>query len=119
MCVWAVALFAQSSIPGDRIPDIEFFTHDKLIHFLIYVVFAAAVHRAVRFQDRYPLLAEHHYFFTVLIVTLYGASDEVHQYFVPNRNCSVYDWLADTVGGIAVVAFHWLKCRLKPEVRSA
>ena len=37
----------------------------------------------------------------VLAATLiYGASDEIHQYFVPGRNASWTDWLADTLGGL-------------------
>jgi VanZ family protein len=32
------------------------------------------------------------------IASLYGATDEVHQLFVPGRNCNAWDWAADTVG---------------------
>ena len=32
--------------------------------------------------------------------------DEVHQSFVPGRDASVYDWLADTLGaGFGVLVF--------------
>ncbi|HVP66775.1 MAG TPA: VanZ family protein [Anaeromyxobacteraceae bacterium] len=34
----------------------------------------------------------------LLVASAYGASDEFHQYFVPNRECDVFDWTADTVG---------------------
>ena len=30
----------------------------------------------------------------------YGLSDEIHQYFVPFRTFSLFDWLADTIGVI-------------------
>jgi VanZ family protein len=36
----------------------------------------------------------------ILITSAYGASDEFHQWFVPNRSCDVWDWTADTIGGI-------------------
>lgn len=117
--VWAAALFTQSSIPGNFIPSEGFFNHDKLIHFLIYLVFAAAVHRAIRFQDRFPLLKQHHYIFTILIVMLFGASDELHQYFVPNRSCRLNDWVADTLGAIVYTALHWLKNITKPATPTA
>jgi VanZ family protein len=37
----------------------------------------------------------------VLLGILYGASDEVHQLFVPNRSSDVVDLLADTLGVMA------------------
>ncbi len=119
MILWAIALFTQSSIPGDRIPDLAIFTHDKLIHCLIYVIFAFSVHRAIRYQTRFPLLLKHPYFFTFLIIALYGASDEFHQYFVPMRSCSLYDWLADCFGAVLLIGYHWVRRKLKPEVVSA
>ena len=36
----------------------------------------------------------------VLVASLYGASDEIHQYFVPNRYCDIKDFLADSAGGL-------------------
>jgi len=36
--------------------------------------------------------------FTLLISVLFAASDEIHQYFVPGRQCDIYDFLADTIG---------------------
>ena len=34
----------------------------------------------------------------ILIASLYGASDEFHQLFVPGRLCDPADWLTDTCG---------------------
>ncbi|MBI5473155.1 MAG: VanZ family protein [Ignavibacteriae bacterium] len=114
MILWAAALFAQSSVPGDKIPNFEFLAHDKLIHFLIYVVFAWAVNRALQHQERFPFLAKHHYLFAILIVAAYGITDELHQFAVPNRSASVLDWIADCVGALAVATFYWLKAKLRP-----
>lgn len=39
----------------------------------------------------------------VLLASLYGVSDEVHQAYVPGRSADPLDWVADTVGaGVAV-----------------
>jgi VanZ family protein len=35
----------------------------------------------------------------VIIAVLYGASDEIHQYFVPGRVCDIFDLVADSIGG--------------------
>ena len=43
-----------------------------------------------------------------LAVALYGLTDEYHQSFVPGREASMYDALADALGGLAVaVSFYW------------
>ena len=107
MVLWALALFTESSIQGDDIPDFGFLAHDKLIHFFIYTIFAFAVHRAIHFQARFPFFARHDYLLTFTIVALYAATDEWHQYFVPNRNCSLNDWFADCLGAITYLAFNW------------
>jgi VanZ family protein len=36
---------------------------------------------------------------TLVIITLYGASDEWHQSFVPMRSADVRDWITDMFGG--------------------
>jgi VanZ family protein len=114
MVLWALALFAQSSIPGDRIPNLELLSHDKVIHFLIYVIFAWAVNRAIRHQSQFPFIAKHQLMFTIGIVAIYGLTDELHQYFTPNRSASIADWGADCLGAIILSIYYWLKSKLRP-----
>lgn len=38
------------------------------------------------------------------LASLYAATDEVHQLFVPGRACQLTDWLLDTAGGAAGAA---------------
>lgn len=40
----------------------------------------------------------------VLLASLYGVSDEVHQAFVPGRSADLLDWLADTAGAAVAVS---------------
>lgn len=47
-----------------------------------------------------------------VLVTVYGASDEYHQSFVAGRDASLWDLLADGVGGfLAAVMLFWRKRR--------
>jgi VanZ family protein len=86
---------------------------DKFQHFLAYFVLTAAI--ALWFSRerwRWPGLRPP--VVTAALGSLYGIIDEVHQYFVPGRDCNVRDWLADTLGAIlAVVAVKLVlaKCR--------
>lgn len=44
---------------------------------------------------------------TMLIVVGYGATDEVHQRFVPGRTADVLDLAADAVGGAVALLACW------------
>ncbi len=86
-----------------------FFLADKLLHggeyaafsLLIFRAFELSPHRSQRLRSRILL--------TILIVTLYGISDEFHQSFVPYRDPSVFDLMADIVGGsLGIYIGHWL-----------
>lgn len=104
----AVAIFVQSSIPGEKIPDFELFSHDKLIHVAIYFVFAVALLHALRHQVRWAYLSEHALLCGMLIATLYAISDETHQFFTPNRSSEIWDLNADLLG-IALATFIFWK----------
>lgn len=39
---------------------------------------------------------------------IYATSDEIHQWFVPGRNCQIRDVLIDTVGAVFGIAMLWL-----------
>lgn len=36
----------------------------------------------------------------LIFTSVYGASDEFHQFFVPGRTCEFYDWVADFLGSV-------------------
>ncbi len=50
------------------------------------------------------------------ITSLYGLSDEFHQFFTPHRTVDVFDWLADTTGAIAA-GFLWYIIEYKWQVK--
>ena len=77
-------------------PDIVDF--DKLAHFSIYGLLATLVARAGFPGSRA--------WWAVLLVSLFGLSDEWRQSFTPGRSVEVYDWLADTLGAFIAVTFY-------------
>ncbi|MGD2098132.1 MAG: VanZ family protein [Desulfobacterales bacterium] len=105
--VYCVAIFIQSSLPGsERMPDIRFF--DKLLHFLAYALLGILFYRAygtLPLRNNYKLLI----FISILSTTLYGISDEIHQYFVPSRHADIMDVIANTLGSICGVylCYRW------------
>ena len=79
---------------------------DKFGHGVLYAVLAGtAILALVPASPRRPLQAG---LLVVLFCLLYGISDEFHQSFVPGREPSGGDLLADTAGATFVVAV-WLR----------
>ncbi len=111
--LWALAIFAASSIPGADFPDSPIFSHDKILHFIVYFGFGYLLERALYHQNRFPMLARHSHLATLLIAVLYGASDEFHQFFVPGRTMDIFDLMADTTGAAVAIAVVWLLNRFR------
>ena len=93
---YAAAIFLLSSSPkppseGDIGLAIPFF--DKIAHFFLYFGFAFMILRAALETGIESAVC-----FTYLIAILYSFSDEIHQYFVPNRSCDYLDFLVDSLG---------------------
>ncbi len=110
--VWGFALliFAVSSIPGltGSIPvKNDFFFADifhnpnKFGHLIEFGMFGWLCLRALVWGSQFSLRKAA--FLAFLIAAAYGASDEWHQYFVPNRTCALDDWVADCIGSLLTI----------------
>jgi VanZ family protein len=118
--LWAAAVFVASSRPTlPQLPSV--LGWDKLQHSAAYAVGGLLLARALGRGGRGALLA-------VVLGSLYGASDEVHQLFVRNRSSDPMDWIADTLGVLAGVVIWQLvrnhtarraSRRATPDVRAA
>jgi VanZ family protein len=105
--LWASAIFIGSSIPGQSLPDFSIFSVDKLLHAGVYAVLAWFGLFSLKTINP-DLSVRKFYFFIFLIHGIYGISDELHQLFVPNRSCDVFDVLADLIGiALAMGLYHW------------
>jgi VanZ family protein len=96
--IWVLS--SQSILPHPK----GVFGWDKLQHLLAYAVLAGTVGlwASPAFWKRRPVLALS---VAALVSSAYGVIDEIHQYFVPGRNCNIWDWLADALGaGIGAAA---------------
>lgn len=107
---YAALIFALSSLsrPQDLLPPV-LLSFDKLLHAAEYAVLGAVLARALGAGGRPParVLAV-----AMLLGSLYGASDELHQAFVPGRSAEVVDWVADTAGAaLGAAAFAFLRRR--------
>ena len=69
---------------------------DKVFHFLEYLVFGFLLARVI--QTAQPKTRLKLFVFVIVFALIWGAIDEVHQSFVPLRDASFFDLIADCLG---------------------
>jgi VanZ family protein len=111
--IWLGAVFYASSMTGQEVAPVvpTFFLH-KVAHFIAYgsgtVILALSLRLSTKWSWRKIAVI------SVVVVSLYGATDEWHQLYTPGRDGTVRDWAIDTASGIVGVGvLLWVKDRLK------
>ena len=96
--LYCLLIFIQSSYPViQSLPSIPHM--DKLAHTGAYALLGFLFFRVFQttsIQKNAVLLV----IFSALASSLYGISDEIHQYFVPSRTADIVDVLADAAGSV-------------------
>jgi VanZ family protein len=101
-------IFFLSHQPGDTFDAVSFFSgEDKIAHFSIYCLLGFSVIYAFGWLKGSPRVGMS-CAVTFFVCLLYGLSDEVHQYFIPDRSTSFADLVADAFGA-GVALFIWLQ----------
>jgi VanZ family protein len=88
---------------------------DKLLHFAGYALLGGLFLRGFRnskFKNHDALISVA----SILLTGIYGATDELHQYFVPYRSAEVSDVLCDFLGGFFGVCAYNLFLKKYPEI---
>ncbi len=91
---WMALLTILSAIPGKAMPHWDVLSYDKVVHVCFYAPLGwSIISSLVRKVDfRFGVM--------MMVVMLFGGIDEIHQHFVPGRTMDVWDWVADSIGGI-------------------
>lgn len=108
---YASLIFYLSSLPHpeEHLPDVFEVMSDKFLHFVEYAVFGAFAYGAFRWAAG-ATVSQYALPLAILAGCLYGLTDEIHQAFVPFRESSWLDWVADTIGAAigSLGAYHLL-----------
>ena len=94
MAVLIVSASGRSRISGPSIEHI-----DKMAHFAVYGLLATLICRLGRSWSAAG--------WALIIVSIFGASDEWHQSFVPGRSPEMADWVADTAGAATAIMMYF------------
>jgi VanZ family protein len=99
------AAISLASSQSQITPPDEIHFLDKILHFFaffIYGIFARFYFEVFKFEDKSKIIA------AISISILFGIFDELHQSFVPGRDASIYDLIAD-IAGVLVSYIFWNK----------
>ena len=92
----------EEQLPSFLIEDVS----DKVLHAVEYGILALLCYRAFRWAAG-PAVARQAVVLAILTASAYGITDEAHQLFVPFRESSWLDWLADTIGAVIGAVSWW------------
>ena len=100
---------SRSRVPEPGIPNI-----DKVAHFSVYGLLGTLLVRTGFGKRWAPAVA-------LALASAYGATDELHQSFVPGRSMEFADWVADTCGAAVAIGMYtrwtWYRMRLETPLR--
>ena len=114
VALYMMFIFWLSSI--SRPPDLPDAVSDKAAHVFLYSGLGALLVRARAGGWRRPVtlgIATA----AIVVATLYGISDEIHQYFVPLRQVEVRDILADALGASVATGALYAWSRIANTIR--
>jgi VanZ family protein len=99
-CAGVIFFLSALSHPEDQLPLFLFKeVSDKVLHAVEYGILALLCYRAFRWGAG-PVVARQAAVLAIVTASVFGLTDEVHQFFVPFRDSSWQDWAADTIGAV-------------------
>ena len=113
--VYASFIYYESSQDTSSVP-LPLYS-DKIIHFVVFGLLCLMVCWSLS-----AVTVGTHWIFKIIlaigITSLYGVSDEFHQFFTTHRSVDIFDWLADTAGAVTA-AFLWHAAASKWQIEKA
>ena len=95
LIVYSVLIFIFSSRPEVGVEQ-YFYGQDKVMHFFIYGIHTFLC--LLTLCDKILLLKFIQYFLALILSVSYGIFNEIYQYFIPEREFSPGDILANSLG---------------------
>jgi len=100
--LWGMFILVATLSPGKSLPSSSLFRFDKLIHIVIFGVFAWLVLRAYFLSANNNTASKTNVYVIVGVATiLFGIAIEGMQQYIPDRGADRYDIIANTVGIVA------------------
>ena len=93
---WLAFIELLTSLPGSALPPLPPapVRLDWVAHFSLYGMLGVLLARVGVLES----WSRRRLALTVVMISLFGVLDELHQLFIPGRSCEVGDWAMDTLG---------------------
>lgn len=115
LIVYWTILFIATTLPVESIPTVAI--SDKIHHLVAYFILSVLLYLTLIYQRKSKTLFTNAPSATILLASIYGALDEIHQIFVPGRFADILDWLADFAGtllGVLLISYLIRKLKYIP-----
>ena len=108
LILYWIAIFIGTHLPGSSVPKLG---NDKILHFGAFGGLAFLVAWALPTREG---RAHMQAVWTLGLIVGYALIDELTQSFIPGRNCSLGDFIADAIGAVmGLTAYFIVKAILK------
>jgi len=109
LIVYWIFLLIATSLPTTDLPSVAI--NDKLKHFGAFFGLSILLALTLHYQNKFLLFKKYFLVAALIITSLYGFLDEIHQSFIPGRYNEFLDWVADSLGAIAgiLLVFYVMK----------
>ncbi len=114
LIIYSVVIFIFSSRPEVGVEQ-YFYGQDKVIHFVIYGIHTFLC--LLTLCDRIMSLKSIQYFLALILSVSYGIFNEIYQYFIPEREFSFGDILANSIGIITFLILIYVFQHKKRETK--
>jgi len=101
LCFYCIVLVVLSSSPQSS--EIKSNGVDKYYHLGAYGLLSFIVYFTLTFQDRISLFKRYSASFTLLLTSIFGLLNELHQLFIPSRTFNKFDLLANILGSLLMI----------------
>lgn len=102
LILYWLAIFIGTHIPGSSVPKLG---NDKILHFGAFGGLAFLVAWALPTREGRAHIQG---LITLGLIVGYAMIDELTQYFIPGRNCSLGDFIADAIGAVIGLTAYFL-----------
>ena len=116
LIIYWIMLFTATSLPAANLPSVAI--SDKIKHFGAFFGLSVLLSLTLLYQNKNLLFKNYFLAAALVISSIYGLLDEIHQSFVPGRNSEFLDWVADSLGaavGVFVVFYLIKKFKYFPK----
>jgi len=94
-----IVYLSSQSYPDEHLPSFIFRFSDKILHACEFGILGILLYRAFKQTTETAGSIS----LAIICVIAFGVSDEVHQWFVPQREADLWDLVADTFGAAFLI----------------